>query len=77
MSPEPKPPFNVQLGKNIARLRHKKSLTQEALAETSQISTRYLQDLEAGKYCPTLLMAERLRKGLGCSWEDLLKSCRG
>ena len=61
-------------GQNVSRLRSAAQLTQEALAEKAQISTRYLQFVEAGRYTPTVKVAAHLRRALDCSWEEL---CRG
>ena len=66
---------NKKLGRNIARLRTKASLTQEELAEMTGISTRYVQDLEAGLYTPTIFVADAVRESLQCSWEEFLKDC--
>jgi len=61
-------------GKNLSRLRSAAQLTQEVLAEKSEISARYLQFVEAGRYTPTVKVAGRIRKALGCTWDEL---CRG
>ncbi len=61
-------------GQNVSRLRSAAQLTQEALAEKADISVRYLQFVEAGRYNPTVKVAALLRKALDCSWDDL---CRG
>jgi transcriptional regulator with XRE-family HTH domain len=64
----------ICLGRNIGRLRNAAGLTQEGLAERADISTRYVQFLEADKDAPSLLVVARLRRALGCSWDEL---CRG
>ncbi len=46
-------------------------MTQEALAEKADISVRYIQMLEAGRYIPTVAVAGRIRKALRCSWDAL------
>jgi transcriptional regulator with XRE-family HTH domain len=48
-------------------------MTQEALAERAEISVRYVQFVEAGRYTPTVLVAARIRKALNVRWDDLLK----
>ena len=63
-----------EFGKNISRLRSAAGLTQEALAEKADISVRYLQFVEAGRYTPTVTVAARVRKALGCSWDELCRS---
>lgn len=70
VSPEAK-----KLGRNIARLRNSAGLTQEVLAERAGISARYVQDLEAGFYAPTIFVTSAIRQALSCEWEDLLKGC--
>ena len=61
------------LGKNIAKLRTLKQLTQEHLAESAEISHRYLQSIEAGRKQPSINVVARLRSGLDCSWDELLE----
>ncbi len=76
MSPSKKNrPETLKLGRNLARLRVAAGWTQESLAEKADISTRYLQDLEAGLYAPTIFVADALRRTLQCSWDDLLRGC--
>lgn len=64
-----------RLGRNLAQPRTAAGFTQEGLAEKAGISTRYVQDLEAGQYAPTIFLADSLRRALGCDWSDLLKGC--
>ena len=49
-------------------------LTQEKLAEKADISLRYVQQLEAGQRNPSIATLVRLRKALGCSYDDLFRS---
>ena len=58
-------------GRNLSRLRSLAGLTQEVLAEKSEISVRYVQFIESGRYVPTVIVAARLRKALDCSWDEL------
>ena len=64
-----------KLGRNIARHRAAKEFTQEKLAEKADVSARYVQDLERGLYAPTVFIANRVRKALNITWDDLLKGC--
>jgi len=64
----------VHLGRDISRLRKAAGVTQEALAERADISILYVQVLERGTSIPSLMIAARLRRALGCPWEEL---CRG
>jgi transcriptional regulator with XRE-family HTH domain len=68
-------PQTKRFGRNVAQLRTKLNLTQEELAERASISARYVQDLEAGFYAPTIFLADAIRRALRCDWEDLLKGC--
>jgi len=65
-------PKSKRLGRNLARLRTRAGLTQESLAEQADISTRYLQDLEAGLYSPTIWKIDALRKVLKCDWDEVM-----
>ena len=61
------------LGKNLNRLRMGSGLTQEKLAEKAEISLRYVQQLEAGQRNPSIPTLVRLRRVMGCSYDDLFK----
>jgi DNA-binding XRE family transcriptional regulator len=56
-------------------MRNSARLTQEALAEKADISRRYLQLIEAGRYVPTIEVASRLKMALKANWEDILRGC--
>jgi len=66
-------PPHRRVGQNICRLRTKKALTQEQLAEKAEISRRYLQRIESGERNPTVDILTRLRRALDCSWNDLFE----
>ena len=68
-------PARPRFGQNVAELRRRKRLTQEALAEAVGLSVRYVQSLEAGEYFPALPTLIRLRQNLHASWEDLFAGC--
>jgi DNA-binding XRE family transcriptional regulator len=57
---------------NLKRLRAKSCLSQESLAELAEISPRYLQFVEAGKFGVSFAVLLRLRRALKCDWDDLL-----
>jgi len=61
-------------GQNVCKLRHHVKLTQEQLAEKADLSRRFLQDIEAGRKTPSILTANRLRKALECTWDQLMKN---
>ena len=60
------------LGANIRKMRVKKGLTQEKLAEGASIETRTLQKIEAGDINILTTTLKRIKKPLGCDWTDLL-----
>jgi transcriptional regulator with XRE-family HTH domain len=61
-----------RFGANVSKLRRKRDLTQEKLAEKIERSVRYMQSIEAGEYWPGLPTLSLLRKALKCSWDELL-----
>ena len=75
MKPFPKSQL-ITFGRNIARLRQRAYLTQEATAEELDISARHFQKLEAGTVSPTFGVLLRLRRTLNCTWEELFESLK-
>lgn len=68
-------PHRTRFGKNVALLRSGQKMTQEALAEKTGVSVRYVQSVEAGEYFPSLPTLIRLRAALRCGWDDLFDRC--
>lgn len=68
-------PHRTRLGKNVAALRARRDLTQEKLAEKVGVSARYIQNVEAGEYFPSLPKLVRLRATLRCDWNELFAGC--
>jgi transcriptional regulator with XRE-family HTH domain len=62
-----------RVGQNVCKLRTKKILTQEQLAEKADISRRYLQRIESGEKNPTVDVLTKLRRALNCTWNDLFE----
>lgn len=60
------------VGKNIARIRRDRTLTQEQLAEKSGFSQQYLSGLEQGRRNPTIVTIYELAVALGVSPVDLV-----
>ena len=60
------------VGRNFARLRRERGLTQEEMEERSGFSQQYLSDLERGKRNPTVITLYELAQALGVSHIDLL-----
>ena len=61
-----------RFGENLRRLRLRRGLTQEALAELSQCHPNYVGGLERGERNPTLTKILDLARGLRCAPSDLL-----
>lgn len=68
-------PSRTRFGRNVAGLRRREGITQEALAEAVGLSVRYIQSLEAGEYFPALPTLIRLRLSLNASWGELFAGC--
>lgn len=60
------------VGRNAARIRTEKGLTQEQLAERSGLSQQYLSGLERGKRNPTIVTIYEIASALGVSHVDLV-----
>ena len=61
------------VGRNFARLRREKGLTQEQVQERSGFSQQYLSDLERGRRNPTIVTLYELSLALGVHYTELLK----
>ena len=60
------------VGKNFARLRREKGLTQEQVEERSGFSQQYLSGLERGKRNPTVITLYELAQALGVDHVELV-----
>ncbi|MBO9455124.1 helix-turn-helix transcriptional regulator [Paracoccus sp. R12_1] len=60
------------VGRNFARLRREKGLTQEQIEERSGLSQQYLSGLERGKRNPTVITLYELAQALGVSHVELV-----
>lgn len=60
------------VGKNFARLRREKGLTQEQIEERSGFSQQYLSGLERGKRNPTLITLYELAQALDVDHIELV-----
>lgn len=61
------------VGRNFARLRREKGLTQEEVEVRSGFSQQYLSSLERGRRNPTVVTLYELARALGVSHVDLVK----
>lgn len=59
-------------GKNLARFRKEKELTQEALVKRSGVAISQIRRYEADKASPTLDVVTKLAKALGASIDELV-----
>lgn len=64
--------LNLQLGMRIKYLRESRKLSQEDLALNCGINKNYLSDIENGRRNPTLLVLNKLAKGLKIDLSTLL-----
>lgn len=60
------------VGRNFARLRQDKELTQEEVAARSGFSQQYISSLERGQRNPTIITLYELAQALGVSHVDLV-----
>ncbi|MFC7738741.1 helix-turn-helix domain-containing protein [Roseomonas sp. GCM10028921] len=60
------------VGRNVARLRRARGITQERLEELTGHSQQYLSDLERGRRNPTVVTLFELSQALGCQPADLV-----
>jgi transcriptional regulator with XRE-family HTH domain len=61
-----------RFGANVRRERARLNLTQEELAEKSDLHPRALQKIEAGDVDACISTVLRIQKALKCKWEVLL-----
>ncbi|RWQ12523.1 helix-turn-helix transcriptional regulator [Mesorhizobium sp.] len=64
------------VGRNVQRIRQKKRLTQEQLAEISGFSQQYISGLEKGRRNPTIVTIYELASALEVSHMDLVRPDR-
>ena len=65
------------VGRNFARLRQQKGLTQEQVEDRSGFSQQYISGLERGKRNPTVITLYELAQALGVSHVELVRSEEG
>ena len=68
--------MNIKLtfGQRIKFLRNEKGISQEKLAEFSDLHRTYISSIELGKRNVALENIEKLAKALDCKIEDLFKT---
>jgi transcriptional regulator with XRE-family HTH domain len=65
--------MRILVGRNFARLRRERGLTQEEVEARSGFSQQYLSSLERGRRNPTVITLYELSRALGVSHLDLLR----
>jgi len=60
------------LGVNVRRERLRRGLTQDRLAEMTELASRNIQRIEAGELNILVTTLSRIQKALKCPWENLL-----
>lgn len=65
--------MRILVGRNFARLRREKGLTQEEVEARSGFSQQYLSSLERGRRNPTLITLYELSRALDVSHVDLVR----
>ena len=61
------------VGRNFARLRREKGLTQEEVEARSGFSQQYLSSLERGRLNPTVITVYELAQALGVDHVELVR----
>lgn len=64
------------VGRNVARIRRQKGLSQEKLAELSGFSQQYISGLERGHRNPSIVSLYEIAKAMGVSHVELVKTSR-
>jgi transcriptional regulator with XRE-family HTH domain len=56
----------------LSQLRNEKGFSITELSTLSEVSASYIDEIESGKYNPTVNIACKLAKALGCTLNDLI-----
>jgi transcriptional regulator with XRE-family HTH domain len=66
------PAFQTALGEAVKARRHELGLTQEQLANETELHQRWISNVETGKRNPSYASIRRLAAGLGLSASQLI-----
>lgn len=66
----------TSIAANIRRIRERRELTQEALAELAEVEPRTIQHLETGTANPTIGLVVTIATALGVSAATLMRSAK-
>lgn len=70
--PDKRNPKLKLVGANVRRIRNARGLTQERLAELTDLHYRSIQKIEGAEMTILVTTLYRLRDALKCEWSDLL-----
>ena len=62
-----------KFGSTLKAVRVTRQITQEKLAELTDLNIRTVQKIEAGQTNILITTALRLQKALGCRWDELMR----
>ena len=65
--------INEQIGKKIKALRNKNGLTQQELADRTELTKGYISQLERGQVAPSIITLMDLIECLGTTASDFFK----
>jgi transcriptional regulator with XRE-family HTH domain len=65
--------IKTKIGNRITALRKEKGLSQEALGFESNVNRTYINDLENARKNVTMVVLERIIKGLGVTFSEFFK----
>ncbi len=63
----------AKVAMRLKQLRHRRGLTQQALAEKARLSLGYVARLEIGRHDPKLSTLAKIAKALGMTVSELLQ----
>lgn len=66
------PAFQLALGAAVKARRHERGITQETLANDTDLHQRWISNVENGKRNPSYASLRRLADGLGLSVSELI-----
>src|SRR6516164_4796751 len=73
-SPDAESRFLEQLGQRVRTMRALRGMSRKVLAKVSDISERYIAQLESGKGNVSIVLLRRVSNAMGAHLEDLLPS---
>jgi transcriptional regulator with XRE-family HTH domain len=65
--------IKIKIGNRIAALRKEKGLSQESLGFESNVNRTYINDLEHARKNVSIVVLERIIKGLGTTFSEFFK----